>query len=61
METHFFAELNQKIVSKALVMKLKKVLPVLISPGQSAYVNGTFLGKNGCLISDIIKVWDIEK
>ena len=53
--------LDQKIISKALAIKLKKVLPVLISPGQTAYVNGRFIGESGRLISDIIEVCDIEK
>ena len=53
--------LDQKIISKALAIKLKKVLPVLISPGQTAYVNGRFIDDNGRLISDIIEICDIEK
>ena len=53
--------LDQKIISKASAIKLKKVLPVLISPGQTAYVNGRFIGESGRLISDIIEVCDIEK
>ena len=53
--------LDQKIISKALAIKLKKVLPVLISPGQTAYINGRFIGESGRLISDIIEVCDIEK
>ena len=53
--------LDQKIISKALAIKLKKVLPVLISPGQTAYVNGRFIGESGRLISDNIKICDIEK
>ena len=32
-----------------------------MSPGQTAYVNGRFIGESGRLISDIIKVCDIEK
>ena len=32
-----------------------------MSPGQTAYVNGRFIGESGHLISDIIKVCDIEK
>ena len=51
--------LDQKIISKVLAIKLKKVLPVLISPGQT--VNGRFVGESGRLISDIIEVSDIEK
>ena len=53
--------LDQKIISKALAIKLKKVLPVLISPGQTAYVNGRFIGESGRVISDVIEVCDIEK
>ena len=53
--------MDQKIISKALAIKLKKVLPVLISPGQTAYVNGRFIGESGRLISGIIEVCDIEK
>ena len=52
--------LDPKIISKAVAIKLKKVLPVLISPGQNAYVNGKFIGESGRLISDIIEVCDIE-
>ena len=48
--------LDQTIISKALAIKLKKFHPVLISPGQTAYVNGRFIGESGCLISDIIEV-----
>ena len=52
--------LDQKIISKALAIKLKKVLTVLVSPGQTAYVNGRFKGECGRLISDIIEVCEIE-
>ena len=38
--------LDQKIISKALAIKLKKVFPVLISPGQTGYVNGRFIGES---------------
>ena len=53
--------LDQKFISKALAIKLKKVLPAFISPGQTAYVNGRFIGESGCLIPDIIEVCDMEK
>ena len=53
--------LDQKIIPKALTIKLKKVLPVLISPGQTTYVNGRFIGEKYRLISDIIAKCDIEK
>ena len=40
---------------------MKKVLPFLINPGQTAYVNGRFLGENERLIPDIIETCDIEQ
>ena len=53
--------LDQKIISKALTIKLKKVLPVLINPAQTAYVNDRFIGDGGRFISDITEVSYIEK
>ena len=53
--------MDQKIISKALAIKLKKIFPVLISPGQTANVNGRFIGESGRLVSDIIEIHDIEK
>ena len=62
MEAYLFAELGSKnYVSKPLALKLKKFLPVLISPGQTSYVNGRFIGESGRLISDTIEVCDMEK
>ena len=46
---------DQKIISKALASRLKKVLPILIGPGQTAYVDGRFIGESGRLIADIIE------
>ena len=46
---------DQKIISKALASRLKKVLPCLIGPGQTAYVDGRFIGESGRLIADIIE------
>ena len=44
-----------KIISKALSERLKKVLPLLISPSQTAYVRNRFIGGSGRLISDILE------
>ena len=52
---------DQKLISKTLAEKLKKVLPFLIDPGHTAYVNSRFLGKSGRLIADIIETCDLEK
>ena len=52
---------NQKLISKTLAARLTKVLPFLIGPGQTAYVNGRFLSKSGRLIADIIETCDLEQ
>ena len=52
---------DQKLVSKTLAARLKKVLPFLINPGQTAYVNGRVLGKSGRLIADIIETCSPEE
>ena len=43
---------DQKLISKTLAARLKKVLPFLINAGQTAYVNGRFLGESGRLIAE---------
>ena len=52
---------DRKLISKTLAARLKKVLPFLIDPGQTAYVNGRFLGESGKLIADIIETCDLEE
>ena len=51
--------MDYKIISKALASGLKKVLPNLISPQQTAYVENRFIGESGKLIADIIEITDI--
>ena len=48
-----------KIISKALASRLKKVLPNLISPQQTAYVENRFIGEIGRLIADITEITDV--
>ena len=49
-----------KIALKALAERLKKILPVLISHKQTAYVKDRFICETGSrLISDIIEVTDV--
>ena len=47
---------DQKIISKALAVRLKKVLPSVIDSHQTAFVNGRFINECGYLNSDIIKI-----
>ena len=51
--------MDYKIISKALASRLKKVLPNLISPQQTAYVENRFIGECGRLIADIIEITDV--
>ena len=51
--------MDYKIISKALASRLKKVLPNLISPQQTAYVENRFIGESGRLIADIIEIIDV--
>ena len=50
---------DYKINPKALASRLKKVLPNLISPQQTAYVENRFIGERGRLIADIIEITDV--
>ena len=49
---------DTKILSKALAMRLKKVIGTLVAPEQSAYVPGRFIGEPIRLISDILEYTD---
>ena len=51
--------MDYKIISKALASTLKKVLPNLISPQQTAYVENRFIGERGRFIADIIEITDV--
>ena len=48
--------MDYKIISKALASRLKKVLPNLISPQQTAYVEKKFIGESGRLIANTIEI-----
>ena len=51
--------MDYKIISKALASRLKKVLPNLISPQQTAYVENRFIGESGRLTAGIIEITNI--
>ena len=48
--------LDYKIATKALALRLKKVLPSIINDVQTGYMEGRFTGENIRLISDILHV-----
>ena len=48
--------LDSKLISKTLALRLKNILPSLISPNQTAYVKNRFVSEGGRLISDIMDV-----
>ena len=50
-----------KIRSKALVQRLKRIHPFLISANQSAYVDRRFISEGGRLISDLLEISDTLK
>ena len=51
--------MDYKFISKAVASKLKKILPNLILPQQTAYVGNRFIGESDRLITDIIEITDI--
>ena len=47
---------DMKIIRKVLSMRIKDVLPYLISSNQRAYVKNRFISESGRLISDILEI-----
>ena len=45
---------DYKIATKAIAMRLKKVLPKIIHPGQTGYIKGRYIGECIRTISDIM-------
>ena len=48
--------IDMKLITKVLATRLKKVLPSLISPNQTGYVENRFIGESGRLISDMLEI-----
>ena len=46
--------MDYKIATKALALRLKKVLPQVINNAQTGYIEGRFIGQNIRQISDIL-------
>ena len=51
--------IDTKIISKVMAIRLKKILNNLISEKQSAYVSNRFASEGGRLISDIAEITDL--
>ena len=51
--------IDTKLISKAIAIRLKKILNNLISENQTAYLNNRFISQGGRLISDIIEIADL--
>ena len=49
-----------KVASKALAFRMRKVIPLLIHPDQTAYVKGRCIGESVRIIEDIIDHADQE-
>ena len=51
--------MDYKIISKELASRLKKVLPNLVLPQQTVYVENRLIGESGRFITDIIEITDV--
>ena len=51
--------MDYKIISKDLASRIQKVLPNVISPQQTAYVENRFIGESGKLLADITEITDV--
>ena len=51
---------NLKIASEAIAYRLRKIIPDLIHPDQTAYVQGRYIGESVRVIEDILEHADQE-
>ena len=51
--------IDTKLISKVIAIRLKKVLNNLISENEIAYSNNRFISEGGRLISDIVEMTDL--
>ena len=52
---------DAKVISKVLAMRLKKVIDNVIRPDQTAYIPGRFIGESIRLLSDILEIQKLNK
>ena len=45
---------DYKMVTKALALRLERVLPTIISPNQTGYVKGRYIGESVRIITDVM-------
>ena len=55
----YLLNIDTKLISKEIAIRLKKVLNNLISENQIAYLNDKFINEGGRLISDIVEILDL--
>ena len=53
------SNIDTKLISKVIAIRLKKILNNLISENQMAYLNNRFISEGGWLISDIVEITDL--
>ena len=54
----YLLNIDTKLISKVIAIRLKKVLNNLISENQIAYINNRFISEGGMLISDFVEITD---
>ena len=54
-----FPYVDVKLISKALVERLRNVLPEMISPNQNAYVKNRCINEAGRLISNLLEISEV--
>ena len=52
---------DAKLISKVLTMRLENVIDKVIRPDQTAYIPGRFIGESIRLISDILEYTEVEQ
>ena len=51
--------IDTKLISKVIAIRLNKILNDLISKNQTSYLNNRFISEGGSLISDIVEITDL--